>query len=145
MRAVVWEGKPFEIAVRDVPKPTMELPEDAVVRITTSAICGSDLHTYRGFIRGGASPPWVMGHEAVGVVVEVGNATEQFNVGDRVMLPWGADSGHFSVAAEISPVTEYLAYGQGIEQEKELGGEIGGCQGMFLFHSSCLTVSHVLL
>jgi hypothetical protein len=45
MRAVVWEGKPYEMAVRDVPRPQMVMPEDAIVRMTTAAICGSDLRT----------------------------------------------------------------------------------------------------
>ncbi|KAB5533502.1 hypothetical protein GE09DRAFT_972977 [Coniochaeta sp. 2T2.1] len=131
MRAVVWEGKPFEVAVRAVPKPTIELPEDAIVRVTTSAICGSDLHTYRGFFGINPNLPWVMGHEAVGVIVEVGGATEHFKVGDRVMLPWGPDSGHFSVEAQIFP-SDYLGYGQGVEVERHLGGEIGGCQAEYI-------------
>lgn len=52
MCAVVREGKPYEMVVRHVPRPKIELPEDAIVRITTAAICGSDLHVYHGFPRG---------------------------------------------------------------------------------------------
>jgi threonine dehydrogenase-like Zn-dependent dehydrogenase len=125
MRAVVWEGKPYEMAVRDVPLPKLELPEDAIVRITTTAICGSDLHTYHGLL-GSTTPPWQMGHEAVGVVVEVGPATEHFKVGDRVLIPGGPDSGHFAIQHGLAE--QPLIYGEGME----LGGLTGGTQAEYL-------------
>ncbi|KAK4039056.1 hypothetical protein C8A01DRAFT_36955 [Parachaetomium inaequale] len=119
MRAVVWEGKPYEIAVRDVPRAQIVQPEDAIVRITTAAICGSDLHTYHGLI-GSKTPPWQMGHEGVGVVVEVGPATEHFKVGDRVLIPGAGDAGFYSVdktAGDQGPI-----YGQGPDYSQGLGG-----------------------
>lgn len=124
MRAVVWEGKPFEMAVRDVPRPEIEQPEDAIVRMTTAAICGSDLHTYHG-VFGSSTPPWQMGHEGVGVVVAVGSATEHFRVGDRVLIPGGADAGFFSVDQTFQDQGPF--YGQGPEF-----GNLGGTQAEYL-------------
>ncbi|KAL2142938.1 hypothetical protein VTI28DRAFT_517 [Corynascus sepedonium] len=123
MRAVVWEGKPYEMAVRDVPRPRILQPEDAIVRITTAAICGTDLHTYHGVL-GSTTPPWQMGHEGVGVVVEVGAATEHFKVGDRVLIPSGADTGFFP----NDPAKDQgLFYGEGPDY-----GSIGGTQAEYL-------------
>lgn len=121
MRAVVWEGKPYEVVVRDVPRPKIEMPEDAIVRITSASICASDIHNYHG-IFGSTTPPWTMGHEGVGVVVETGKATEQFKVGDRVIIPCGHDPGSFVV--ERSTVPNFPFYGAG----DDFGG-LGGCQG----------------
>lgn len=70
MKAVMWEGKPYKMAVREVDRPKIEQEEDAIVRLTTAAICGTDLHIYHG-VFGSSKPPWQMGHEGVGVVVEV--------------------------------------------------------------------------
>ncbi|KFX88847.1 hypothetical protein V490_07377 [Pseudogymnoascus sp. VKM F-3557] len=67
MKAVIWEGKPYETVVREVPRPTIESPTDIIVRVTTAAICGSDLHNYHGLL-GGSDVPFSMGHEAIGIV-----------------------------------------------------------------------------
>jgi threonine dehydrogenase-like Zn-dependent dehydrogenase len=85
MKAVVWHdvGK---IAVEEVPPPKIQDPADAIVRITTSAICGTDLHFVRGTMSG-MRPGTVLGHEAVGVVEELGPRVRNFNVGDRVVIP----------------------------------------------------------
>ncbi|KAI1138129.1 putative alcohol dehydrogenase [Hypoxylon sp. FL0543] len=125
MRAVVWEGKPYEMAVRSVPKPRIQDPEDAVVRVTTAAICGSDLHTYHGLL-GSREPPWGVGHEAIGVVVEVGLATESVKVGDRVIVMFSPDPGHFVTEPPPLPVM-YTAYGFG----KDFGN-LGGCQAEYV-------------
>ncbi|OLN95821.1 S-(hydroxymethyl)glutathione dehydrogenase 1 [Colletotrichum chlorophyti] len=85
MRAVVYHGTPFEMTVQDVAKPTILNETDVVVRVTTSAVCGSDLHIYRGYM--GGAVPWTMGHEAVGYVSEVGDAVSSFAVGDYVIIP----------------------------------------------------------
>lgn len=122
MRAVVWEGKPFEVAVRDVPKPRIQAPEDAIVRITTAAICGTDLHTYHG-IFGSSVVPYTLGHEAVGVVVEVGSATETFKLGDRVVIPAFPDEGHFVTEPTTIPALSFYGGGKDF-------GNLGGCQGM---------------
>jgi threonine dehydrogenase-like Zn-dependent dehydrogenase len=125
MRAVVWEGKPYEMAVRDVPRPTILHPEDAIIRITSAAICGSDLHIYHGVL-GSSTPPWLMGHEGVGIVVEVGSATEHFRVGDRVLVPGGTDPGFFSV--EQTRQDYGFLYGEG----PDISGGLGGTQAEYL-------------
>ncbi|GAA2413537.1 zinc-dependent alcohol dehydrogenase [Nonomuraea africana] len=84
MKAVVWHdvGK---IALDEVPDPQVREPEDAVVRITASAVCGTDLHFVRGTMSG-MRPGTVLGHEAVGVVEELGPQVRNFSVGDRVVV-----------------------------------------------------------
>ncbi|KAK2759521.1 hypothetical protein FQN54_003000 [Arachnomyces sp. PD_36] len=72
------------MAVKNQPMPTIENPNDVVIRITTSAICGTDLHTYRGLV-GSPNPPWIMGHEGVGVIVQVGSGVKTLDIGDRVV------------------------------------------------------------
>ncbi|RYO85043.1 hypothetical protein DL766_007925 [Monosporascus sp. MC13-8B] len=123
MRAVVWEGNPFEMAVRDVPKPRIQMPEDAIVRVTSAAICGSDLHTYHGLL-GSTQVPWTQGHEAMGVVVEVGSATEAFKIGDRVIVSAVPDDGHFATEPTLLPM--FQGYGLG----KDFGN-LGGCQAEY--------------
>jgi threonine dehydrogenase-like Zn-dependent dehydrogenase len=85
MKAVVWHdvGK---VSIDDVPEPRIQEPADAIVRITTSAICGTDLHFVRGTMAG-MRPGTILGHEAVGVVEETGPMVRDFNVGDRVVIP----------------------------------------------------------
>ena len=83
MRAVVYE-EPGRVAVREVPDARIEEPADALVRVTLSAICGSDLH----FVHGKAplDPGETIGHEAVGVVEAVGPAVTRFRAGQRVVV-----------------------------------------------------------
>lgn len=85
MKAVVWHGI-GDIRLDEVPDPAVEEPTDAVVRITRSAICGTDLHMVRGTMPG-MVPGTILGHEAVGVVEEVGSAVRGFRPGDRVVVP----------------------------------------------------------
>ncbi|WP_436775889.1 zinc-dependent alcohol dehydrogenase [Yinghuangia sp. YIM S09857] len=85
MKAVVWHGV-GDIALEDVPDPGLRSDEDAVVRITGSAICGTDLHFIRGTMPG-MKPGTVLGHEAVGVVEALGSQVRNFEVGDRVVIP----------------------------------------------------------
>ncbi len=84
MKAVVWHGI-GDIRLDDVPKPKIQDPEDAVVRLTASAICGTDLHFIRGTIAG-MKPGTILGHEGVGVVEEIGKDVRSFNIGDRVVI-----------------------------------------------------------
>nr|WP_156000120.1 alcohol dehydrogenase catalytic domain-containing protein [Streptomonospora sp. PA3] len=70
----------------DVAEPAIEHPQDAIVQITTSAICGTDLHMVRGTLPG-MVPGTVLGHEGVGVVAEVGSQVRNFSPGDRVVIP----------------------------------------------------------
>ncbi|PRX50907.1 glutathione-independent formaldehyde dehydrogenase [Prauserella shujinwangii] len=90
MRAVVYQG-PHEVAVREVDDPRVEQPTDALVRITTTAICGSDLHMYEG--RTIAEPGIVFGHENMGIVEEVGSGVTSVRAGDRVCLPFNIACG----------------------------------------------------
>jgi threonine dehydrogenase-like Zn-dependent dehydrogenase len=84
MKAVVWRdvGK---VSVDDVPEPRIQDPTDAIVRITTTAICGTDLHFVRGTMPG-MRPGTILGHEAVGTVEETGPRVQNFSPGDRVVV-----------------------------------------------------------
>jgi threonine dehydrogenase-like Zn-dependent dehydrogenase len=86
MRALTWHGK-HDIRCESVPDPTIEAPTDAIIKVTSCAICGSDLHLYNGVIpdmHGGD----VLGHENMGEVVEVGSGVSNLKVGDRVVVPF---------------------------------------------------------
>ena len=85
MKAVVFRGV-GDIAVEEVDDPKVEAPTDAVVRITTSAICGTDLHFVRGTMAG-MVPGTILGHEAIGIVEEVGADVRNLAPGDRVVIP----------------------------------------------------------
>lgn len=85
MKAVVFHGV-GDIRLDAVPDPQIEAPTDAIVRITSSAICGTDLHMIRGTMPG-MKPGTILGHEAVGIVEEVGPSVRNFRQGDRVVVP----------------------------------------------------------
>ena len=85
MKAVVFHGV-GDIRLDDVAEPKIQAPTDAVVRITSSAICGTDLHMIRGTFAG-MKPGTVLGHEGVGVVEEIGNNVRNLRKGDRVVIP----------------------------------------------------------
>ncbi|WP_188915618.1 zinc-dependent alcohol dehydrogenase [Salinarimonas ramus] len=92
MRALSWHGK-HDIRCESVPDPQIEHPRDAVIRVTSCAICGSDLHLYDNFIPG-MTPGDVMGHECMGEVVEVGpESRHALKVGDRVVIPFTISCG----------------------------------------------------
>ena len=84
MKAVVYEGT-RQVGVHDVDDAVLQDPADAVIRVTSSAICGSDLHMYDG--RTGAEPGLVLGHEPLGVVEQVGQGVSLVRPGDRVVIP----------------------------------------------------------
>jgi threonine dehydrogenase-like Zn-dependent dehydrogenase len=86
MRALCWHGKQ-DIRCDTVPDPTIEEPRDAIVRVTSCAICGSDLHLYDGFMLGMQRGD-IIGHEFMGEVVEVGAGNQRLKVGDRVVVPF---------------------------------------------------------
>jgi glutathione-independent formaldehyde dehydrogenase len=90
MRAVVFK-KPFEVAVEHVPDPGVEQSNDAIVRVTSTCICGSDLHMYEGRIV--AEPGIVLGRENLGVIEEVGPGVTTLTVGDRVVMPFSMACG----------------------------------------------------
>jgi threonine dehydrogenase-like Zn-dependent dehydrogenase len=86
MRALCWFGK-GDVRVDTVPEPCILRPRDAVVRVTTTAICGSDLHLYNGYVLS-MRPGDILGHEFMGEVVEVGGAVQNLRRGDRVVVPF---------------------------------------------------------
>src|SRR5881227_1621935 len=92
MKAVAWHGN-HDVRVDTVPDPSMEQPTDAIIRVTSSGICGSDLHLYEvlgPFIDEGD----ILGHEPMGVVEDVGAEVTHIAPGDRVVIPFNVSCGH---------------------------------------------------
>src|ERR671915_188197 len=109
MKATCWMGK-RKVQVEEVPDPKILNSQDAIVKITSTAICGSDLHLFNGFVptmeRGD-----VLGHEFMGEVVEVGRSVKNLKVGDRVVVPFpiacgacaACEAGSFSLCENSNP------------------------------------------
>ncbi|MBV8636714.1 MAG: glutathione-dependent formaldehyde dehydrogenase [Candidatus Eremiobacteraeota bacterium] len=91
MKAVVWHGT-HDVRVENVEDPTIINPHDAVVRVTSTAICGSDLHLYNGYVLM-MKPGDILGHEFMGIVEEVGPAVRHLKRGDRVVVPFTISCG----------------------------------------------------
>ncbi len=92
MRAVAWHGT-HDVRVDTVPDPTIEKPTDAIIRVTSSGICGSDLHLYE------VLGPYmdegdILGHEPMGIVEAVGSEVTHIKAGDRVVIPLNISCGH---------------------------------------------------
>jgi threonine dehydrogenase-like Zn-dependent dehydrogenase len=92
MKATCWEGK-RRIRVEEVPDPKILNSRDAIVRITSTAICGSDLHLYNGFVPSMEKGD-ILGHEFMGEVVELGSGVKNLSIGDRVVVPFPIACGH---------------------------------------------------
>jgi threonine dehydrogenase-like Zn-dependent dehydrogenase len=136
MRAVTWQGK-RKVRVDNVPDPTIEAPTDALIRVTTSAICGSDLHLYEvlgPFMR----PGDVLGHEPIGIVEEVGAGVANLRMGDRVVIPFNIACGEcFTCARQLysqCETTQVHAHGTGaaIFGYSSLYGSVPGAQAQYL-------------
>jgi threonine dehydrogenase-like Zn-dependent dehydrogenase len=136
MKAVVWHGKE-DVRVEEVPDPTIEEPTDAIVRVTSSGICGSDLHLYgvlTMFMKAGD----ILGHEPIGIVEEVGSAVEQIEPGDRVVVPfniacgrcWMCEQGLFA-QCETTQVREH-GKGAALFGYTKLYGGVPGAQAEYL-------------
>src|SRR5215212_9136219 len=91
MKALTWQGK-RNVRVEEVPDPKIQHPTDAIVRITSSAICGSDLHLYE-VLGPYLTPGDVLGHEPMGIVEEVGAEVTHIRPGDRVVIPFNISCG----------------------------------------------------
>lgn len=136
MRAVTWQGK-RRISVETVPDPTIQDPTDAIVRITSTAICGSDLHLYElfgPFLDAGD----ILGHESMGVVEAVGSEVTTLAVGDRVVVPFNIACGHCFMCrhglqsqCETTQVTEYGS-GAALFGYTKLYGQVPGGQAELL-------------
>jgi len=86
MKATCWRSK-YNVQVEDVPEPEILNPRDAIVRVTSTAICGSDLHLYNGYVPA-MMPGDILGHEFMGEVVDIGPRIKNLAIGDRVVVPF---------------------------------------------------------
>jgi threonine dehydrogenase-like Zn-dependent dehydrogenase len=122
MRGVVFEGA-GRVRVTDLPDPKLEAPGDAIVRVTRSAICGSDLHLLHG--KAPMEPGEPLGHEAVGVVESVGDGIERVRPGDRVSVAFNVACGHcwFCGNGQSALCDDDAIFGYGI-----FGGALPGAQ-----------------
>jgi threonine dehydrogenase-like Zn-dependent dehydrogenase len=136
MKAVAWHGR-RDVRVDTVPDPTVEKPTDAVVRITTTAICGSDLHLYEvlGPFMGEGD---ILGHEPMGIVEEVGSEVTNLAPGDRVVMPFQIACGHcFMCAQDLQTQCETTqvrdqGMGAALFGYTKLYGQVPGGQAQFL-------------
>ncbi len=136
MKAVTWHGR-RSVSVDDVPDPILQEPTDAIVRITSTAICGSDLHLYEvlgAYMNEGD----VLGHEPMGIVEEVGHGITNLKPGDRVVIPFNIACGHCWMCArglqsqcETTQVRE-RGTGARIFGYSELYGSVPGGQAEYL-------------
>ena len=116
MKALVYNG-PRDVSVNEVPDAKIERSTDVLVKITSTNICGSDLHMYDG--RAGMQPGRILGHENLGVVIEVGPSVDRVKVGDRVCLPFNigcgfcanCEKGLTGFCLTVNPGTAGGAYG----------------------------------
>jgi threonine dehydrogenase-like Zn-dependent dehydrogenase len=92
MKALTWQGTQ-KVSVESVPDPKIQEPTDAIVRMTSTAICGSDLHLY-DVLGMYLEPGDILGHEPMGIVEEVGAAVSHIRPGDRVVVPFNISCGH---------------------------------------------------
>ena len=136
MRALTWQGRE-KVTIENVPDPTIQQPNDAIIEVTSTAICGSDLHLY-SVLGPFLHPGDVLGHESMGVVVEVGPEAGDLKVGDRVVVPfniscgscWMCSRGLFA-QCETTQVTEF-GKGASLFGYTELYGSVPGGQAEYL-------------
>jgi threonine dehydrogenase-like Zn-dependent dehydrogenase len=136
MRAAVWHGK-RDVRVDTVPDPIIKEPTDAIVRITTTGLCGSDLHLYT-ILGPFMSEGDILGHEGMGVVEEVGSDVSGISPGDRVVVPFQIACGHcfmctdgLQTQCETTQVREH-GTGAALFGYSKLYGAVPGAQAEFL-------------
>jgi threonine dehydrogenase-like Zn-dependent dehydrogenase len=136
MKAVVWNGR-RDVRVETVPDPEVREPTDAVIRVTSSAICGSDLHLYEvlgPFLEAGD----VLGHEPMGIVEEVGADVKHIRPGDRVVIPFNISCGHCWMCGQglqsQCETTQVREHGKGaaLFGYTKLYGQVPGGQAEYL-------------
>lgn len=136
MRAVTWQGK-RDVRVENVPDPRIEEPTDAVIRITSTGLCGSDLHLYE-VLTPFMTPGDILGHEPMGIVEEVGAAVPDLQVGDRVVVPFQIACGNCWMCLTGLPTqcetTQVSAEGMGaaLFGYTRLYGAVPGAQAEYL-------------
>jgi threonine dehydrogenase-like Zn-dependent dehydrogenase len=136
MKAVTWHGR-RDMRVEEVPDPTLKEPDDAIIKVTSSGLCGSDLHLYET-LGPFMTPGDIVGHEPMGVVEEVGAGVSDLKVGDRVVVPfnvccgscWMCDQQLYSQCE----TTQNREYGTGASffGYSKLYGQVPGGQAEYL-------------
>ncbi|MBP3081022.1 glutathione-dependent formaldehyde dehydrogenase [Streptomyces sp. CHA1] len=136
MRAVTWQGR-RDVRVETVPDPRIEEPTDVIVRVTSTGICGSDLHLYEP-LGPFLDPGDILGHEPMGIVEEVGSAVTALKPGDRVVVPFNVSCGDCFMCdqglqsqCETTQVTEY-GTGAALFGYTKLYGQVPGGQAEYL-------------
>ncbi len=143
MKALCWNNK-HRVSVENVPDPKIEHPRDAIIRVTTTAICGSDLHLYDGLVQTMKRGD-VLGHEPMGEVIELGPEVTNLKVGDRVVVPFTISCGDclfckqtlYSLCDDSNPNAEMTAklYGSapaGLFGFSHMYGGYAGGQAQYL-------------
>lgn len=136
MKALTWQGK-RKIEYSEVPDPRIEEPGDIIIKVTSTAICGSDLHLYE-LMGPYMHPGDIVGHEPMGIVEEVGPAVRRVKVGDRVVIPFNISCGHCWMCERglqsQCETTQVRAHNKGAAffGYSELYGQVPGGQAQYL-------------
>src|SRR5689334_1169765 len=136
MKAVTWQGK-RDVRVDTVPDPTIQEPTDAVIRITSSGLCGSDLHLYE-VLTPFMTPGDILGHEPMGIVEAVGAGVPDLKAGDRVVVPFQIACGNCWMCLNALPTqcetTQVTGEGMGaaLFGYTRLYGAVPGAQAEYL-------------
>ncbi|EHY54764.1 hypothetical protein HRR83_004107 [Exophiala dermatitidis] len=122
MRAVVLKGD-YQVAVEDRPVPKIQKPTDAILKVSSTALCGSDLHFYRGHLK--CPPNFICGHEFVGTIVEKGDAVKNFNIGDKVVVPFytACQECYYCVRGQASRCLHGELFGNSVPANTVDGGQ----------------------
>ena len=126
MKATRWYGK-HDVQVEEVPAPSIQDPRDAIIRVTSTAICGSDLHIYDGYIPTMEKGD-ILGHEFMGVVEEVGSSNG-IKKGDRVVIPFQISCGQCFYCKRMETALCDTSNQEGVEKMEKLYGQ--GAAGLF--------------
>lgn len=136
MKALTWQGR-RHVTVETVPDPKIMTPTDAIIRVTSTAVCGSDLHLYE-LLGAFLDPGDILGHEPMGVVVDVGSEVSTVTVGDRVVVPFTIACGNcffcrhgLQSQCETTQNTHYET-GASLYGYTKLYGQVPGGQAEFL-------------
>ena len=136
MKAVTWQGR-RDVRVEEVPDPVIQEPTDAVIRITSTGLCGSDLHLYE-VLTPFMTPGDILGHEPMGIVQEVGSEVDGLRPGDRVVVPFQIACGHCWMCSAGLPTqcetTQVTGEGMGaaLFGYTRLYGSVPGAQAEYL-------------